>query len=183
MPAVPARTVERTSSPSTAAPQGKGGDDDQGSLASTVDDSDGPETPARLASPPVIDIRYNPEKKSWAELAEEDDEDESMGNSTKPIEIRYNPDKKSWAELDEEDEDSASCWVAAATPEENPTPPRTAGFEYRGYCPRSTSWWPPFLDVIWEELYEGPFDLGYFPPARSGPFPGRTGQAQGSRSQ
>lgn len=152
MPAVLARTPEPEPYPSAAAPQGKGSEDDDRSLASTVDDSDGPETPARLTSPPVIDIRYNPEKKSWAEL-------------------------------DEEDEDSGSCWAAAATPEENHAPPRTAGFEYRGYCPRSTSWAPPFLDIIWEEEYEGPIDLGCFPPARSWPFPGARGRPQGSRWQ
>lgn len=182
MPAVLARTPEPEPYPSAAAPQGKGSEDDDRSLASTVDDSDGPETPARLTSPPVIDIRYNPEKKSLAELAEEDD-DESMGNSTKPIDIRYNPDKKSWAELDEEDEDSRSCWVAAATPEENHAPPRTAGFEYRGHWPRSKSWAPPFQDIIWEEEYEGPINLGCFPPARSWPFPGARGRPQGSRWQ
>lgn len=176
------RTIDHISSPPTATRQGKGSEDDDRSLASTIDDSDGPETPVRLTSPPVIDIRYNPEKKSWAELAEEDDE-ESMGNSTKPIDIRYNPDKKSWAELDEEDEDSDSRWEAVATPEENHAPPRTAGFEDRGYCPRWTSWAPPLLDVIREKGDEGPVDLGYFPPARSWPFPGARGRPQGSRRQ
>jgi hypothetical protein len=160
----PPRTVKPSASSSPAAHQNKWGEDDQLSLASTVEDTEALETPARLASPFFVDIRYNREKKSWADLDEEND-DEWMGISTEPLDIPDNPEKKSWVDLDEEDD-------GAATPEEN-TAPGTAGFEYGGYRPRShkESRVVPELDTIFEEEDEGPVDVGYFPRKRSCAFP------------
>ena len=129
----PPRTVEPSSSTPAAVSQGNWGEDDQLSLASTVEDTEAPETPARLTSPFIVDIRYNPQKKSWADLDEEGD-DEWMVTSTAPLDTRYNPEKNLWADLDEEDADDDAA-ATAATPEENPVLP-TAKFKYWGCRPR-----------------------------------------------
>ncbi|KAK0745708.1 hypothetical protein B0T18DRAFT_488451 [Schizothecium vesticola] len=171
----PPRTVEPSSSTPATAPQDKRGEDDQLSLASTVEDTETPETPARLTSPFVVDIRYNREKKSWADLDEEDD-DEWMGTSMATLDIHNNPEKKSWADLDE---DAAAT---AATPEDNPAL-GTAGLEYGGYrpCSHKESWLEPELDTIFEEEDEGPVDVGCFPRKRSCAFPRTTKTATRSK--
>ncbi|KAK1834406.1 hypothetical protein QBC39DRAFT_398277 [Podospora conica] len=152
----PPHTHSPDSSASDTAHGDEHGDheDSQDSLTSSSEDSVVPETPARLVSP-AVDIRYNPEKKSWADLDEEDDGELSGATAAPaPPDISYNPGNKSWAELDEEDEESDARWAAAAIPEKRPRP-RTAGFEYRGYSPRERTWVCPDLDTIFEAPGEG----------------------------